>query len=79
MPDYDEFLNQARLTSSGEIDRSAVDFSWAATALSRGHSVEDVMLELERVSLKVASLSKSARADYVRRTVRAAMREGTHR
>lgn len=74
MPDYDELVNRARLTSSGEIDRSMIDFSWAATVLGRGHSSAEVMVELDRVSLKAKSLSGSARRDYVSRTVRAAVR-----
>lgn len=79
MPDNQEFVNRTRLISSGEINHSMIDYAWAATALNRGHSITDVMITLEVVSLKAASLSKSARADYVRRTVRAAMRKGTHR
>jgi len=75
MPDYQEFVNRARLSSTGKIDRSMIDYSWAATALSRGHSVEDVTLELDRVSLKTASLSGNARESYVRRTVGAAAKE----
>jgi len=74
MPDYDEFVNKARSTAAGEVDRSAVDYAWAATALRRGHSADDVISELERVSLKAAGLSGRARNCYLRRTVRAARR-----
>ena len=72
--DYDEFVRNARLTASGEVDRSAVDFAWAATALKRGHSIEVVMAELERVSLKAAGLRERSRRAYVRRTVSKARR-----
>jgi hypothetical protein len=75
MPDYDDFLSRARSTAAGEIDRSSVDFAWAATALKRGHSVDAVMSELERVSLKAAGLSNHARRMYLRRTLMAAGRE----
>jgi hypothetical protein len=40
LPDYEEFVSRTRRTAVGEIDRSAVDFAWAATALKQGHSVE---------------------------------------
>jgi hypothetical protein len=53
---------------------SALDFAWAAMALKRGHSVEVVTQELERVSLKAAGLSERARGTYVRRTVDEARR-----
>ncbi|MGA9769477.1 MAG: hypothetical protein WBV94_10580 [Blastocatellia bacterium] len=69
LPDYQEFVSNARLTVAGEIDRSAVDFAWAATALKRGHPAETVFAELEHVSLKAARLSENARRAYVRRTV----------
>jgi len=74
LPDYDEYVSRARSTSAGEIDRSAVDFAWAATALKRGHPVEEVMMELERVSFKAVGLAKHARKRYLRQTVRAAAR-----
>ena len=74
MPDYDEYVRNAWRTAAGEINRSAVDFAWAATALKRGHSVEVVMAELESVSLKAAGLSERTRGAYVRRTVEKASR-----
>jgi len=75
MPDYQDFICRAHTTAAGEIDRSAVDFAWAATAIRRGHSVDEVITELERVSLKAAGLSRKARRRYLRRTVSAAQRE----
>ncbi|MEW6208732.1 MAG: DNA-primase RepB domain-containing protein [Acidobacteriota bacterium] len=75
LPDYDEFVKRARLAATGEIDRSMVDFAWAATAIRRGFAKEVVASELERVSLKAAQLAKGTRARYVKRTVRAAARE----
>jgi hypothetical protein len=42
--------------------------------LKRGHSVEVVMAELARLSLKAARLSERARGEYVRRTVEKAGR-----
>ena len=47
MPDYDECLSRARSTAAGEIDRSAVDYAWATTALKRGYSADEVTSELE--------------------------------
>ena len=58
-----------------EGEESAANYTWAATALRRGHSREDVEQELERVSLKAASLSRGARKGYLIRTVKAASRE----
>ena len=77
LPDYGEFVRNARLTATGEVDRSAVDYAWAATALKRGQSVEAVMMELERVSLKAAGLPARSRRAYVRRTVSKAQRSLT--
>ncbi len=75
LPDYDEFVRRARISATGEIDRSMVDFAWAATAIRRGFAKEVVASELERVSLKAAQLAKGTRARYVKRTVNAAARE----
>jgi len=67
-------VSSARHTATGAIDRSAVDFAWAATALKRGISVEVVAAELGRVSLKAARLSGRARGAYIQRTVGKASR-----
>ena len=74
LPDYGEFVRKARLNAAGKVDRSAVDFAWAATALKRGHSLDMVMGELARVSLKAAGLPARSRRAYVRRTVNKARR-----
>jgi hypothetical protein len=78
MPDYDEYVNRARSKAAGEVDRSAVDYAWAATAIKRGHPADEVIIELERVSLKAAGLSRKARRGYLRRTVGAAERESKY-
>lgn len=67
-------MSNARRTAAGEIDRSAVDFAWAAMALKRGYCIKVVTAELERVSLKATKLSERARGAYVRRTVEKASR-----
>lgn len=67
MPDYAYFLGRPHLKKDGSVDLSATDYAFAATALRRGFSQEEVIAELARHRSKAA-----VRPDYARRTIAAA-------
>lgn len=77
LPDYGQYVSNARLNGSGRIDRSAIDAAWAATALKRGYLPGEVKHELAKVSLKAKAMRGRAKESYIKKTVDDAVRRAS--